>query len=78
MISRRHMLAGSAAALAFRPAPSRAAAILTEDGLYRQPWFLDSLLELSDDLSSATAGKKRFAVLWELRGPCAEMSRLSR
>jgi thioredoxin-related protein len=68
MISRRHMLAGSAAAIAFRPAPSRAEAILTDDGLYRQKWFLDSLLELSDDLNSATAGKKRFAVLWELRG----------
>ena len=45
-----------------------AQAILTEDGLHRQPWFIDSLLELPDDLAAATANKKRFAILFELRG----------
>ncbi len=45
-----------------------AEAILTEDGLYRQPWFLESFLELADDLKGASAEGKRFAVLWELRG----------
>lgn len=50
------------------PVPARAAAILTDDGFYRQPWFLDSFLELADDLAGASKAGKRFAVLWELRG----------
>ena len=55
----------------FRPSRRRrirAGRIITEDGLHRQPWFIDSLLELADDLTAATANKKRFAILWELRG----------
>lgn len=76
MISRRaliaYMAAGMAAA-ALRNA--KAEPVLTEDGIYRQPWFLDSLLELDDDLTAARAGGKRFAVLFELRGCpyCKEM-----
>ena len=66
-LSRRHLLTGLAATAAF-PGVASAQAILTEDGLHRQPWFIDSLLELPDDLATATANKKRFAVLWELRG----------
>lgn len=50
------------------PRAGNSAAVLTEDGLYRQPWFLESFLELSDDLDGAASGGKRFAVLWELRG----------
>ena len=46
----------------------RAEPVLTEDGLYRQPWFLESFLELADDLAGAANSGKRFAVLWELRG----------
>ncbi len=41
---------------------------LTEDGLHYQPWFLESFLELGDDLTSAAAAGKHFAVLWELKG----------
>lgn len=67
MISRRHLLAGLAATTAVN-STAFAQAILTEDGLHRQPWFIDSLLELPDDLAAATASKKRFAILWELRG----------
>jgi len=48
--------------------PARAEAVLTDDGLYRQPWFLESLLELSDDLDGAAKVGKRFAIMWELRG----------
>ena len=44
------------------------AAILTDDGLYRQPWFLDSFLDLSEDLAEAAAAGKRFAVMWEQKG----------
>lgn len=66
MISRRLFLASAASTLLVPGA--RAAAILTEDGLYRQPWFLESLLELPDDLAEAKQKNKRFAVMWELRG----------
>jgi thioredoxin-related protein len=67
MPSRRHVLVSGAAFLcAGRGA--RAGAILTDDGLYRQPWFLDSLLELESDLEEASGNRKRFAVVWELRG----------
>lgn len=41
---------------------------LTDDGLYRQPWFLDSFLDLADDLTTAAENGKRFAVMWELKG----------
>lgn len=66
MLTRRTVLAGAAALAGI--APVRAAAILTDDGLYRQPWFLESFLELDDDLDAAAAAGKRFAIMWELRG----------
>lgn len=73
MITRRQFLVASGAALAF--AGHARAATLGEDGLYHQPWFLESLLELGDDLEAAGKGGKRFAILWELRGCpyCKEM-----
>jgi len=65
--TRRNVIfAGAAAGLLGTPA--RAEAILTEDGLYRQPWFLESLLDLADDLDGATKAGKRLAIMWELRG----------
>lgn len=64
--TRRDLLGGAALAAGFTRA--RAEPVLTEDGLYRQPWFLDSFLELADDLDAATKAGKRFAVMWELRG----------
>ena len=69
MLSRRSFLAASAAGgLALGGGRPRAEAILSEDGIYRQPWFLESFLELADDLAGASEKKKRFAVIWELRG----------
>lgn len=73
MISRRRVIASglgvSLAALApFAPLPARGEPILTDDGLYRQPWFLESFLELRDDIDSAARSGKRLVVLWELRG----------
>lgn len=57
------------------PAPGRAyageksyAPVLNDDGLYQQPWFLDSFLDLREDLAEAAAAGKRFAVIWELKG----------
>ena len=44
------------------------APVLTEDGLYRQPWFIESFLELGDDLEAARKANKRFAIMWELKG----------
>src|SRR5256714_15669491 len=67
--TRRYRLAGGVAlavSVIGRGAP--AAPALTEDGLYRQPWFLESFLELADDLHGAANLGKRFAIMWELRG----------
>ncbi len=67
--TRRSLIGGSAALGASLIVPlARAAAVLTDDGLYRQPWFLESFLELADDLQGATNTGKRFAIAWELRG----------
>ena len=67
--TRRNLIAGSAALAASLVAPrARAAPVLTEDGLYKQPWFLESFLELPDDLQGAANLGKRFAIMWELRG----------
>jgi thioredoxin-related protein len=66
MLTRRAIVSGFAALGAAGPA--RAQAVLTDDGIYRQPWFLESFLELGDDLQGATNAGKRFAIIWELRG----------
>ena len=42
--------------------------MLTDDGLYKEPWFLESFLELADDLEGAHKEGKRFAIMWELKG----------
>jgi thioredoxin-related protein len=69
MLSRRMMLAGCAGSLLTgRVDAASAQAILTEDGIYRQPWFLETFLELADDLDGASRQGKRFAVIWELKG----------
>jgi thioredoxin-related protein len=70
MLSRRHLLAGSAAGWlgAWSAGLARAEAVMTDDGFYREDWFLESFLELADDLAAAGAAKKRLAIMWELRG----------
>jgi thioredoxin-related protein len=52
-----------------------AAPIINDDGLYTQPWFLTSFLDLKQDLAESHAAKKRLAVIWEQRGCpyCKEM-----
>ncbi len=66
MVTRRNLLIGAASsALAGR---ARAEPILTDDGLYKEPWFLESFLELADDLESAHKEDKRFVIMWELKG----------
>lgn len=66
--TRRSFLA-SAGALAFAGASRAAAApVLTEDGYYREDWFIETFLELADDHDAARKRGKRFAVIWELKG----------
>ncbi len=47
-------------------APAQAPA-LGDNGLYVQPWFLASFLDLRDDHAEAAQKGKRLAVLWEQR-----------
>lgn len=39
-----------------------------EDGMYTETWFLQSFLDLREDLEAANAAGKRFAIMWELKG----------
>jgi thioredoxin-related protein len=66
MLSRRDFLVGPLAG-ALGASAAWGQAVLGDDGLYHQPWFLQSLLELGDDLQAAADNGKRFAVMWELR-----------
>ena len=68
MIARRTFLLST---LALSVAPLvcvQAEPVLGEDGLYSEPWFLQSFLTLGEDLASADADGKRYAIMWELRG----------
>jgi len=42
--------------------------IATEDGMFTESWFLQSFMDLSDDLEEATLAGKRFVIMWELKG----------
>ncbi|MCI2398120.1 thioredoxin family protein [Aliiroseovarius subalbicans] len=44
------------------------AAELGDDGLHKQPWFLDSFLEMQDDLAEAAAEGKDLLILFEQAG----------
>ncbi len=77
MINRRQLagLALGLCALAIPVAANRAAETvkryepeLADDGLYRQPWFMETFLELGEDLAEAASTGKRFAVIWEQKG----------
>src|SRR5262249_19054312 len=69
MIGRRNLLIGVASLGALSASRARAEQpILTDDGLYKQSWFLESFLDLAEDLEGARKEGKRFAIMWELRG----------
>ncbi|NEW91982.1 thioredoxin family protein [Rhodopseudomonas sp. BR0M22] len=56
-------------ALSLRSLPAAAAEpVLGDDGLYQLDWYLQSFLDLKEDLDGATAKGKRFAILWGLKG----------
>lgn len=68
-MTRRGLLLGAVASGAFAVSPARAEEpVLTADGLYKEPWFLESFLNLTDDLEDAGKEGKRFAISWELKG----------
>ena len=60
---------------ALRSAPASAKATLGDDGLYQMDWYLESFLDLNEDLAGATAKGKRFAIMWGLKG-CPSCKRL--
>ncbi|MCB1520541.1 MAG: thioredoxin family protein [Hyphomicrobiaceae bacterium] len=39
-----------------------------DDGIYHQPWFVQSFFDLKEDFAEAKAQGKRFAVIFEQRG----------
>ncbi len=41
---------------------------MNDDGLYTQPWFMQTFLNLRDDLAEARNAGKRFVVFWEQKG----------
>jgi thioredoxin-related protein len=68
-LTRRHLLLGvSSLDLASVSGARAEPPILTDDGLYKEPWFLESFLDLSDDLEGAAKDGKRFVIMWELKG----------
>jgi thioredoxin-related protein len=68
MTTRRDLLIGAASFAVLGAQGARAEPILSDDGLYKEPWFLESFLELADDLEAAAKEGKRFAIMWELKG----------
>ena len=70
------MIALIAGALSFGWVPSASsaneaqlpAAELNDDGVYTQPWFLDSFLDLREDIVESAEENKRLVILWEQRG----------
>jgi thioredoxin-related protein len=70
-MTRRGLLLAAAASGAGAVALPRAYAEepqLTAEGLIAEPWFLESFLDLPDDLASTHKEGKRFVIMWELRG----------
>ncbi len=75
MLTRRRLLhatMGAAAGTALLPwngaLSETAEPRLNDDGLYEQPFFVQSFLDLAEDLETAASAGKRFAVMWELKG----------
>lgn len=65
------LLAGTALLAAASPvlaAAARKEPMVGDDGLFTQPWFMQTFLELRDDLTESAAAGKRFVVMWEQKG----------
>lgn len=50
-----------------------------EAGVYVQPWFLNTFLDLREDIAEAAAEKKQLVIIWEQKGCpyCREMHRVN-
>lgn len=69
MLTRRQAIAAvGLGVLGLGDSPAVAKATLGEDGLYQMDWYVESFLDLPEDLTGATANGKRFAILWGLKG----------
>ena len=81
MLTRRTLLASALSAAAAAPAlvlpglvlPARAAPAaspptLAEDGLYHYDWYLESFLDLAEDIAGAAQKGRRLAVVWGQKG----------
>lgn len=70
-LTRRRALAAVGAAALTIPALKPALAAkptLGEDGLYQMDWYLESFLDIAEDLAQTTEKGKRFAIMWGLKG----------
>lgn len=56
------------------PTPAQAEGEVGDDGLHKQSWFLESFLDLREDVNEAKSKGKRLAIMWEQKGCpyCAE------
>jgi thioredoxin-related protein len=79
MPTRRAFIAAGAGLLAARPAAAASEPEPGADGLYKQDWFLDSFLELGDDLDAAAEQGRGLIVLFEQAGCpyCRELHRVN-
>lgn len=70
LLNRRRWLGATAGAVVAASLTDRALAQakLTDDGIYTQPWFVESFLDLREDLEAAVKSGKRFMVMFELKG----------
>ena len=77
MLTRRGAIAVlGVAAFGLQGGAVRAGPKLGEDGLYQLDWYLESFLDLPEDLAASTAKGKRFAILWGLKG-CPACKRMN-
>ena len=68
---RRRVLFAGAAAAAYSLSPITLRAAEPEvgdNGLHVQDWFVETFLDLREDLGEASEGGRHFSVLWEQRG----------
>jgi thioredoxin-related protein len=69
LLNRRHVIAAMGfATLGLGATRAQAKPVLGDDGLYQLDWYLQSFLDLPEDLAGATDKRKRFAVMWGLKG----------
>ena len=69
-LTRRELLIAAGAMAAAGPgfADTGGGAVLGDDGLHKQPWLLDSFLEMGDDLQTAADQGRNLMVLVEQKG----------